>query len=1020
MGKVFDILLENLESVMMLFEKFIMDREFATYCDLENVIGLNSDDIKRQPGDTSPYILATKDKSFVTAFEVKGVFEYLSHDDYYKIVDNITDKMNGYFAGKGHSITISFERDHFSTQKALDELAKPMLNTARRIGLNTKDMILSRLEKNKPYVSYERTLIFVYTHLNKLPQAEQKNICNEARKHALDAKLGACEFGQNPFAVLNELKNHHDTFIQQFTNDLVSSGLNGSQGIMLEQLKAHEAIKAIREMVNKEQTPENYRPVLQGDKFMPVGNISATDFSNYMAPRIAYQICSSDVDIQDKFISTGEYYHGTLSIELGPQLIRPFAELFATISREIPWRIRYDISSDGINKLACKQFLSQMTAFNPHNKSIANSLNYLKELSDASTVVCGMTISMATWATTKEKCKHQVNILITALQSWGSPIVTACSGDPVENWAATVPGFTLKTTANMLYPPLIQALSMCPLNRPASPWKTGSVVMRTECGKLFPIELGSSDQNAHIESITSSSGGGKSLLLNVLNNAEIHAAGRVRLPLITVIDVGPSSKGLIQLIRDSLPEERKNQAIYLKLQNSLSFTVNPFDTQLGARKPTIKEKEFLVNLLSLMCSDVKTKSAPTDVIRAADMLVEIAYQFCANDASAEKYIPSVQVHIDDILKMPSIREQRSDTWWKTALWYEIAELLFENNYIDEAILAQREAVPTLGTISASLNDLRFKQNFGSATVGRESLIDFMSRCFTTAASRYKIFTGRTTFSIGSETRVISIDLNDVINKSTEQGKLDTAIMYMFARQLAAKNYFLSEDIIFPILSNDRFIPYHQARIDDIKQERKVIAYDEFHNTGKQEAFVDTVVKDGREGRKWGVRTVVVSQFLNDFPDDLLNSLTTMYLMAHSPDDEKILRDKFKISETIITQYRRKVTGGAKHNKGSDFLNIIKTQQGTVAHILTHTVGAHELWAFSTKPQDIAIREKLYEQIGSLAARELLVKHFPAGSADKKVAYLKQNSNDEEDEENAISQIISELLLDYTQNHEYAA
>ncbi|UUZ48506.1 hypothetical protein LP420_38165 [Massilia sp. B-10] len=75
----------------------------------------------------------------------------------------------------------------------------------------------------------------------------------------------------------------------------------------------------------------------------------------------------------------------------------------------------------------------------------------------------------------------------------------------------------------------------------------------------------------------------------------------MRLPLMMIAEVGPSSMGQIQLLRDSLPGHRKNEAVYLRLQNSTQFAVNLFDTQLGARHPTDREADFLVDFLNALC-----------------------------------------------------------------------------------------------------------------------------------------------------------------------------------------------------------------------------------------------------------------------------------------------------------------------------------------------------------------------------------------------------------------------------------
>lgn len=88
--------------------------------------------------------------------------------------------------------------------------------------------------------------------------------------------------------------------------------------------------------------------------------------------------------------------------------------------------------------------------------------------------------------------------------------------------------------------PLQDAIGMLPL-RSASPWKEGSLLLRTQDGKLFPFAPNSSEQAAWIDLGVAPMGGGKSVFLNALNFAFVTQAGLSRLPWVSIIDVGPSS-----------------------------------------------------------------------------------------------------------------------------------------------------------------------------------------------------------------------------------------------------------------------------------------------------------------------------------------------------------------------------------------------------------------------------------------------------------------------------------------------
>ena len=50
-------------------------------------------------------------------------------------------------------------------------------------------------------------------------------------------------------------------------------------------------------------------------------------------------------------------------------------------------------------------------------------------------------------------------------------------------------------------------------------------------------------------------------------------------------------------------------------------------------------------------------------------------------------------------------------------------------------------------------------------------------------------------------------------------------------------------------------------------------------------------------------------------------------------------------------------------------------------IIRLTLGANEIWAYSTTPKDVRLRTLLSEKVGLTRALTLLGKHFPSGSAE---------------------------------------
>src|SRR3546814_15645763 len=120
-----------------------------------------------------------------------------------------------------------------------------------------------------------------------------------------------------------------------------------------------------------------------------------------------------------------------------------------------------------------------------------------------------------------------------------------------------------------------------PGNRDARPWKYGAVLFRTPDGRPWPYEPGSNQQDAYIDLVSAPPGKGKSVWLNSTNLAMCLSAsatsgiGGAQLPRIAIIDIGPSSAGLISLLKEALPPERRHEAQYRRLHMTQEAAINP-------------------------------------------------------------------------------------------------------------------------------------------------------------------------------------------------------------------------------------------------------------------------------------------------------------------------------------------------------------------------------------------------------------------------------------------------------------
>src|SRR5690606_18146633 len=148
-----------------------------------------------------------------------------------------------------------------------------------------------------------------------------------------------------------------------------------------------------------------------------------------------------------------------------------------------------------------------------------------------------------------------------------------------------------------------------------------------------------------------------------------------------------------------------------------------------------------------------------------------------------------------------------------------------------------------------------------------------------AVREYPILSRITAFDLG-EARIVSLDLDEVAKSGGDAADRQTAIMYMLARYILARHYYLTEDALKDM--PELYRAYHKSRILEIREDPKRIVFDEFHRTSKVQAVRDQVLVDMREGRKWKVQISLISQSLDDFDAVMVEFATSIFIMDAGP------------------------------------------------------------------------------------------------------------------------------------------
>ncbi len=625
-------------------------------------------------------------------------------------------------------------------------------------------------------------------------------------------------------------------------------------------------------------------------------------------------------------------------------------------------------------------------------------------------------VTATTWAPEGDirLLRARTAMLSKAIQGWGSCDVSEVSGDPYESAVGSMMGVTTHATASSTIAPLSEVLQMLPFFRPSSPWSSGAILFRSPDGKPWPYHPGSTQQTTFIDLFYARPGSGKSVTSNAMNLAVCLSPGLLRLPRIAIIDIGPSSSGLIALLKDALPASKKNQVAYHRLRMTANYAINPFDTQLGCRYPTPQDRAFLVNFLSLLSTPVGSLKTYDGIYDMAGLIIDELYKAFSDEENPNIYASDMEPIVDGILEEIGFVSDTKTTWW------EVTDALFMAGFVHEAQLAQRHAVPVLADVVSICRLSTVEDLYGSiiAPTG-EGLIQAFSRMISSAVREYPIISQPTQFDLG-EAKVVALDLDEVAKSGGDAANRQTAVMYMLARHLLARHYYLTEDNVADMAESYR--AYHQERIKEIREDPKRIVYDEFHRTANSQSVREQVIIDMREGRKWGVQVALLSQSLDDFDSVMIEFATSIYVMEAGPDQAVNKTAKvFGLTRTARLALKNHVHG--PREGGATFLAQYATKSGQNTQLLTLTLGPIELWALNTTSVDVMLRNQLYKRIGPRVARQVLAQRFPSGSAakylERVLAEFKEEGEmiDDDFSQSVMDQLVNELVTAYMKSVE---
>ena len=923
--------------------------------------------------------LVCRDGSLVSLLRLDGARSMMGAEELDRFVALAARRLNTALAVPGHALHVVFERAPDEAMPLAQSMAAGARRQAARLGLDLADLFDERARRIAPLIAAETLVLACWTRPSALaPDRLDRN--RKRLRQILRHWLPGADDAQCPHLAPEGLWPRHEALLDTL------DALLGEVGMMGERLGEDEAVRVMRRMINgTASTAPDWRPVSVAND--APARLTEPPEAGAFPPPLAPQLLIREPERTGAGMRLGDRLYGALDMALGPRRARPFAELMARLAAAgLPCRVSMLIEGGGLAGLdaAAARIGSAFLAFSSDDSLLVrNAMRDLTALAADAHAIVRLRLGLLTWVAPEdgeEALARRLSRLQQLAEGWGEAVFTPLVGDPLESLAASVPGFCCGATAEPALAPLTEALRLLPAGRPAplsgtAPGSVAAHLFRAPDGKPLPFAY-EDGEDYGFELIYGVPGRGKSVLMNSLGLAFSLQGGQARLPLSAVIDIGPSSSGLISLIREALPPDRRFEAGWFALRMTRDHAINPCDTQLGCRAPLPAERAFLINLLSLMVTPAGAAGAPDGMRELLGPALTAAYAMRSDEAAGTEphaYTKGRDPDIDNAIDRTGCRIPDSPLWW------EIVDLLFDAGVHEAAARAQRYAVPVLGDLLAAVREPAVQGLVGDAAygAGAETVTQAFIRILTALSGDWPVMFAPTAFDIGA-VRVAAIDLGDVAPQGSAEADRQSAAFYLLARHALTRHWWIGEDALAAIPA--RYRAWHTARLRDIREAPKRLCFDEFHRTAGAPAVRAQVERDVREARKLRVRMALASQRLEDFGGALAELANRYWILGAGGKTREIetLSEMFALSETVAEAIRYRLTGPGPD--GAPALLIASDTRGRFEQLVVNTPGPIELWALTTSPADVALRNRLYARCSPADARAALARAFPAGSA----------------------------------------
>lgn len=952
------------------------------------------------------YSFVLRDGTMMTVLRVRGLTSTLAGKELIKLIYELAEVCGRDLLSNGaHSMAVSFEFDPDQAEDYARRSLQGTRLTARKLGMGPfMDGILDEKARTMAnWCQVENCYLALYTYPSAIAKNEMPGQIKE-RSEAMRTWPETAEALLND-AAFPQLRVRHSNMVTSFVSNISHLHSIKDASFMTEVMDVRSYLREAKRICEP-GSAHDWEPRISDDFLKDIRvpeKRARRNFRNadHMMPApFGHQLFSSNPDsIGLKYVVMGNRIHYGLAVSMGPTEPETFDRLIISASSmRLPFRVSMSFKANGtgvdyLNTTLAKTFPWASTANRQVKEAHTALMQYLEK---SNGVVPALYITACTWAPARpvaskkngvtydlKEINDRATKLNRAFQSWGGCQTTDAFAAPIEAAIGTMAGLFDHPLGTIMAPPIPDGIGLTPLFRPTTSWgqRDGNLLFRSAEGRFLHYQQGSPRQAAWVTMLVGPMGYGKSTALNTLNLYYLlNPSAAKDMPLLRCLDIGPSSRSIVDAVRMSVPDDQKNIAQYIRIQNNERYQFNPFDTPLGCEGPMPNQMEYLGNLIGTICYSMQgnpavEKMMPGMISQAVRLLYE---RFASPKNGGDRSRPFSALANQFVTQKV---DQHGLVYDELTSWHEIRDALFAAGEIRAALIAHRKAMPVLQDLIGVISSEAMVSDYPD-TMGGINILDMFSRSIREAVEMFPMINGETKFELG-QSRVISLDMEDLVpREQTDRAMWKASIAFFIGYDLLTRDFFFHEDYL-PYVP-EAYKNYQKARMRALKTDDKRFSMDErqrFAKIPSAQAQVDSLIAEGRKNK---VDIQVASQLFEHHTDQSIRLATTIIILGAgnmTSEEAEVVRGRFDLTASQMDIIKR-IKPPSK--KGAEAFVIFKTKDGSQAHHVYLTDGPMYLWLIATEAMDRAFRGLAYEKYPPNEALKRLGAKYPGGTVKNEI------------------------------------